>query len=199
MNDRFEMRVDPFWRPLIVPFGGTDARSYAEITDENQLHVRFGFLFDHAFALASIDRVATARPPWWVGVGWHTNFVGAIRLLGSHDGCVEIHLREPAISRLTITYSGYTFGSSELVEWTSPATQVGWGFEPFGFFPWGDEDAIDIKFGTQPAPVIRTYVPRFQQRSTFIQPILEHREAGEPLNIQGICYAVRAYMERVTK
>lgn len=103
MNDRFEMRVDPFWRPLIVPFGGTDARSYAEITDDKQLHVRFGFLFDHAFALASIDRVATARPQWWSGIGWHTNFVGAIRLLGSHDGCVEIHFREPATVNMPLS------------------------------------------------------------------------------------------------
>ena len=34
MSERFELRVDAFWRPLIVPFGGTDARSYAEITDD---------------------------------------------------------------------------------------------------------------------------------------------------------------------
>ena len=96
MNNRFEMRVDPFWRPLIVPFGGTDARSYAEITDDDQLHVRFGFLFDHSFPLASIEHVGSARPPWWTGIGWRTNFVGAIGLLGSHDGCVEIQFRETA-------------------------------------------------------------------------------------------------------
>ena len=34
--------------------------------------------------------------PWWAGIGWRTNFVGQIGLLGSHDGCVEIRFREPA-------------------------------------------------------------------------------------------------------
>jgi hypothetical protein len=96
MNNRFEMRVDPFWRPFIVPLGGTDARSYAEITDDGQLRVRFGFIFDHAFPLASIERAASARPPWWAGIGWRTNFFGNIGLLGSHDGCVELHFKEPA-------------------------------------------------------------------------------------------------------
>ena len=102
MNNRFEMRVDPFWRPLIVPFGGTDARSYAEITDDDQLHVRFGFLFDHSFPLASIEYVGSARPPWWLGIGWRTNFVGAIGLLGSHDGCVEIHFGESEIVNMPL-------------------------------------------------------------------------------------------------
>ena len=95
MSNRFEMRVDAFWRPLIVPLGGTDARSYAEITDDGQLHVRFGFPFDHTFPIASIERVEGARPPWWAGIGWRTNFASSIGLLGSHDGCVEIHFREP--------------------------------------------------------------------------------------------------------
>ncbi len=94
MSSRFEMRIDAFWRPLIVPFGGTDARSYAEITDDGQLHVRFGFLFDHTFPLASIERVGGARPPWWAGIGWQTNFASSVGLLGSHDGCVEIRFRE---------------------------------------------------------------------------------------------------------
>jgi hypothetical protein len=95
MSERFELRVDAFWRPIIVPFGGTDDRSYAEITDDGELRVRFGFLFDHAFPLTSIERAAGTRPGWWEGFGWHTNFVGSVGLLGSHDGCVEITLREP--------------------------------------------------------------------------------------------------------
>src|ERR1700674_4440920 len=96
MSSRFELRVDPFWRPLIVPFGGTDARSYAEIADDGQLHVRFGFLFDHAFPLASIASAAGARPSWWAGIGWRTNFLGNIALLGSHDGCVELRFHDAA-------------------------------------------------------------------------------------------------------
>lgn len=112
---------------------------------------------------------------------------------------MQIHLREPAITRLTISYTGYTYGGSEEVEWVSQLGNIGWGLEPWGFFPWGEDDGVNLTFGTQPAPVIRTYIPRFQQRSTFIQPVLTHHEAGEPLNIQALAYAVRAYMERVSK
>jgi hypothetical protein len=95
MSDRFEIRVDPFWRPLILPFGGTDRRSYAEIMDDGQMRVCFGFLFDHSFSLDAIERAAPARPQWWSGIGWQTNFVGQIGLLGSHDGCVEVRFRNP--------------------------------------------------------------------------------------------------------
>ena len=112
---------------------------------------------------------------------------------------MQIHLREPAMSRLTISYTGYTYGGSEEIEWNSVLVNSGWGFDAWGFFPWGQEDGVNLTFGTQPAPVVRTYIPRFQQRSTFIQPVLTHHEAGEPLNIQAIAFAVRAYMERVSK
>lgn len=102
MSERFELRVDAFWRPIVVPFGGTDARSYAEISDDGQLRVRFGFLFDHSFPLATIERAAGVRPPWWEGFGWRTSFMGSVGLLGSHDGCVEVRFREAATVRMPL-------------------------------------------------------------------------------------------------
>ena len=56
-----------------------------------------------------------------------------------------------------------------------------------------------VKYGTQPASIVRTYVPRFQQRNTFIQPTLEHASAGEAMNIQAVAFAVRAYGERTSR
>jgi hypothetical protein len=53
-------------------------------------------LFDHAFSIASIASAASARPSWWTGIGWRTNFLGNVGLLGSHDGCVEIRFRDVA-------------------------------------------------------------------------------------------------------
>jgi hypothetical protein len=75
----------------------------------------------------------------------------------------------------------------------------GWGFEPWGFFPWGLADGIDIQYLTQPALIVRLYVPLFQQRNTFIQPYLVHRQGGESLDIQAMSWAMRAYAERVSK
>ena len=112
---------------------------------------------------------------------------------------MQIHLRNPGISRLTISYSGYTFGGSDEIEWVAQTASGGWGQESWGFFGWGQADAIDLTFGTEPAPVIRTYISRFQQRSTFLQPVLVHRESGESIDIQAMAFVVRPYMERVSK
>lgn len=112
---------------------------------------------------------------------------------------MQIHLREPGISRLTISYSGQIFGGSDTTEWVSQNDSGGWGLEAWGFFPWGQADAIDLTFGTDPSPVIRTYISRFQQRSTFLQPIFVHKESGEMLDMQALAFVVRPYMERVTK
>ena len=112
---------------------------------------------------------------------------------------MQIHLRSPGIYRMTISYSGYTYGGSDETEWVSQTQSGGWGLEAWGFFPWGQADAVDLTFGTDPAPVIRTYISRFQQRNTFIQPIFTHRESGEQMDIQALSFGVRPYMERVTK
>ncbi len=112
---------------------------------------------------------------------------------------MEIHLRQPGISRMTISYSGYTFGGSDEIEWTAQTASGGWGLESWGFFGWGQAESIDLVFGTKPAPVIRTYISRYQQRNTFIQPVLVHRESGEMLDMQALSFVVRPYMERVTK
>ncbi len=110
-----------------------------------------------------------------------------------------ISLRDNSTSRLYITYTGNTFGSSEEVTWLSQLVLAGWGTFPWGFEPWGQTNVINLTIGTQPAPIIRVYIPKFQARNTFIQPVIEHREAGEPLNFQSLSYAVRAYGERVTR
>ncbi len=132
---------------------------------------------------------------------FHAGQVGLMKQFAQ----LQIHLREESVSRLEISFSGYTFGGSEVVDWQaanilgSAGNQQGWGFQPWGFFPWGNTDAINLVAGTRPAPVIRIYVPRFQQRNTFIQAVLEHREAGEQMNLQSLCWAVRPYQERVSK
>lgn len=113
----------------------------------------------------------------------------------------QVHSRDKSISTLSVTFATDSFGSSEQVDWRSAALSGadGWGNLPWGFFPWGLDDGINLTYNTQPAPIVRIYIPLFAQRSSFIQPYLEHRMACESLNIQSFDFAVRGYAERVSR
>jgi hypothetical protein len=78
-----------------VPFGATPDRSCVEFTGDGRLRVRFGWLFDHSFALADVEGAGPRHAPFWWGVGWRTDLRGRITLLGSHEDCVELRFREP--------------------------------------------------------------------------------------------------------
>lgn len=125
---------------------------------------------------------------------YHAGLVGRFKQFSE----MQIHMRGPDACRLNIFFSGPYFGSSELVEWLCPTLTGGWGNDFWEFFPWGQGEGITITSGTAPAPIVRTYVPSFAQRGTFIQPTIEHYEAGEPLNFQALAYSVRAYSQRVS-
>lgn len=112
---------------------------------------------------------------------------------------MQVHFRDESCSRMAITFTGQTYGGSETTDWNAVFIRSGWGNFPWGFEPWGQQSGINLLAGSQAAPVCRIYIPRFQQRGTYIQPILENSIAGEPLNIQAITFAVRAYNERVTR
>lgn len=141
----------------------------------------------------------------------YAKYDSAIKLAPFHAGLVgrmkqfsqmQVHLRDEAISVLDISYTGATYGGSELITWRASAigsTGGGWGSLPWGFFPWGETDGINKTVGTRNAPIIRVYVPLFQQRNTFIQPFFEHKVAGEAINIQAIAFAVRSYGERTSR
>ena len=130
---------------------------------------------------------------------FHAGMVGR----GKQFAQLQVHTRSPQITRLRILFTGDTFGGSEEVNWTigtvGSVTQGGWGEIPWGFFPWGLEDGINTIYKTEPAPTIRIYVPRFQQRTTFIQAYMEHNDAGETMDIQALSWALRGYGERVSK
>ena len=89
---KFPMRIDPVWRPALLPFGGTPDSSYAEVTADG-VHFRFGFLFDRTILRSEIATAYRWQPAWWHGIGWRSNLTGRIGLLGSHQGVVEIRLK----------------------------------------------------------------------------------------------------------
>lgn len=157
----------------------------------------YAVTFDRASNLANSDSVIL-----------YQRFIAQVKFAPFHAGLVgrskqfsqmQLHLRDNSVSRLTISFIGDTFAGSESVDWQSELIRFGWGLFPWGFEPWGQTNVINLTQGTQPAPIIRIYVPRYQARNTFIQAYLEHSVAGEPLNIQSLSYAVRAYSERVSK
>jgi hypothetical protein len=89
---RFAIRRGTLWRPLLLLFGATAGRSYVELA-EDRLAARFGWLFRHSFPLSDVEGAARTSWPWLGGIGWRSNLVGGIGLIGSRAGVVEIHLR----------------------------------------------------------------------------------------------------------
>jgi len=78
-------------KPLLWLFGGTEGRSYVEIEDDT-VHVRFGFLFDERIPIASIALVERQPWPLLAGIGWRTNLIDSIAVVGSRTGVVRLKL-----------------------------------------------------------------------------------------------------------
>jgi len=101
---RFPILMSPMWRPLLLPFGGTPERSYAEIQD-GELHVRFGWLFDQRFPLTAIEGASPSHWSVWAGIGWRTNFRGTVGLIGTYVNTVEVRFREPQRVRMVLPFA----------------------------------------------------------------------------------------------
>lgn len=78
-------------KPLLWLFGGTDARSYVEI-DGDSVHVRFGFLFDERIPLKNIVKAERQHWPLLGGIGWRTNLIDSIAVVGSHSNVVRLEI-----------------------------------------------------------------------------------------------------------
>jgi hypothetical protein len=89
---RFPIRVDPWWRPLLLAGGATRDNSYVEVTDD-RVSFRFGFFFRRAFSRDEIEGASLRHWPIWMGVGWRSNLRGVIGLIGSYRGVVEVRLK----------------------------------------------------------------------------------------------------------
>ena len=90
---RFPIRRGLLWRPLLLLFGATAGRSYVELT-VGRLAARFGWLFRYSFRLGEIEGAARRSWPLLGGIGWRTNLVGVIGLIGSRAGVVEVRFRQ---------------------------------------------------------------------------------------------------------
>jgi len=91
---RFQMRMDPWWRPLLIAGGAMPQNSYVEL-ENGQVTLSFGFLFRRTVARSEVESAEETTWPFWMGVGWRTNFGDRLGLIGSYQGVVELHLRTP--------------------------------------------------------------------------------------------------------
>jgi len=90
---RFQIRVDPVWRPFMLIGGATRENSYAEVTDDG-ITVCFGLLFKRTIPFGDVKEVFARSWPFLYGIGWRSNLRGVIGLVGSYSGVVEIRLNE---------------------------------------------------------------------------------------------------------
>lgn len=97
---RYQIDRNVFMLPLLAAFGGTESASYLDLSD-TELHCKFGFLFDEVIPLSEIESIdAQATWPWYGGIGWRTNMMGAIAIVGSLRNIVCIKLRPGLKARL---------------------------------------------------------------------------------------------------
>lgn len=114
---------------------------------------------------------------------------------------MTVRARDNSISAMEVSFTNDSFGGSESTLWRADnvSTNLGWGLFPWGFDAWGQAYGTNLNFQTTQSTPIRLYVPLFSQRGSFIQAVLTHTTAGEPLNIQAIGFQVRGYGERVSR
>jgi hypothetical protein len=91
---RYYMRVDPWWRPLLLVGGVTRENSYVEF-DDHDVTFCFGILFGQTVPRSQIASIKRRDWPIWIGVGWRTDFINSVGLIGSYSNVVEIELKEP--------------------------------------------------------------------------------------------------------
>lgn len=130
---------------------------------------------------------------------FHAGLVGRLK----HFAQMQIHMRQQVITDLFLDFSGSYFNGSDSAAWRAQNLATvgasGWGFSPWGQFPWGLTAGANLKAGTEAAAIIRTLVPRFAARSTFIQPRLKHSIAGQPMLIQALSWSIHSMKERVSR
>jgi len=98
---RTEIRRSRWVKPLLSVFGGTAERSFVELEGDS-LHIRFGFFFDERFPVSKISSVERTEWPIIGGLGWRTNFIDTVALVGSYSNVVRLRL-SPAVPVRMIT------------------------------------------------------------------------------------------------
>jgi hypothetical protein len=95
---QFAIRVDPWFLPLLLPFGVFGGRRVVTV-DTDSVQVSLGF-WTHRFPRDQVTSARRVRGNILYGVGWHTDFYRMLVVNGSLSGLVEIRFRTPQPFRL---------------------------------------------------------------------------------------------------
>ena len=90
---RYPVHIDWWWLPVLVPMGVTRANAYVAVTDK-EIEFHFGPLFRYRFPRGQVAGARLRSWPLWYGIGWRTNLRGAVGLVGSYQGIVEVRLKD---------------------------------------------------------------------------------------------------------
>lgn len=103
---RFNIRIDPVWRPLMLIVAATPSNSYVEIESET-LRARYGSIINESLPLQNVANAAGRSWEWWQGIGVRA-FGEQLGLIGSLENVVELTLREPV--RVSFGFVPWPFG-----------------------------------------------------------------------------------------
>lgn len=111
---------------------------------------------------------------------------------------LSIHYRNASCNVIDI---GFVSDANEVPNqsWVSGSLAGGWGDLPFGQFEFGLSETTTIDFGSYASEPTRIYIPIECQLSTWLQLKLEHTQAAEQLNIQGLGFVVRDLSNRISR
>ena len=107
-------------------------------------------------------------------------------------------------SQMTVTFSTDSQVNTVPTLWDNlkdgqPVSYGGWGQLEWGEFSWGAETGVNREFLTRPSVILRTYVPKEAMLGTFIQVTLDHRRAGESIDLQSISNFNEAQTPRTSR
>lgn len=102
---------------------------------------------------------------------------------------VVFFFRDAAFATIDATFSTNIIGASKTVSIENNSGIGGWGNFNWGLLPWGGS------YGGQ--AVLRTYVPRNQQRGSWLNLELETEEAFTGFSLQGISIMVNPMSSRI--
>ncbi|HET7035042.1 MAG TPA: hypothetical protein VFI42_05105 [Thermomicrobiaceae bacterium] len=95
---RFAIRRAPIWRPLLALFGATAGHSWVDV-EPDKVVAQFGS-YHLEIPRDNIEQAERGAWPWLGGIGWRVGLGGTLGLIGSMDGVVHLHLRQPQRRRL---------------------------------------------------------------------------------------------------
>lgn len=98
-------------------------------------------------------------------------------------------------SAMDVDYACDTKSTTGVINWVdrvgSEEAQIifnGFGEIAWGDDPWGEGESIEKDYSTGPAVILRTFVNVDAGTATFIQPILNHKVAGEEISLQAVSF-----------